>query len=119
MLYITGEITSLSSQANHIKTTGYKHCTPFKHDIRSASLCGVEFVVTKERREKRAQRKSCLKGLQRLLSVKRPPPANAKHIGFRRITRRTFVFERKKKPKDGLSWTVFIDSKRKVFSGDY
>ena len=31
-------------------------CTPFKHDIRCASLCGVEFVVTKERREKRAQR---------------------------------------------------------------
>ena len=26
------------------------------------SLCGVEFVVTKERREKRAQRESCLKG---------------------------------------------------------
>ena len=41
-------------------------CTPFKHDIRCASLCGVEFVVTKERREKRAQRESCLKGVQRL-----------------------------------------------------
>ena len=40
-----------------------KHCTPFKHDIRSASLCGVEFLVTKERREKRAQRESCLKGV--------------------------------------------------------
>ena len=37
-------------------------CTPFKHDIHCASLCGVEFVVTKERREKRAQRESCLKG---------------------------------------------------------
>ena len=42
-------------------------CTPFKHDIRSASLCGVEFVVTKERREKRAQRESCLKGVWSLL----------------------------------------------------
>ena len=41
-------------------------CTPFKHDIRCTSLCGVEFVVTKERREKRAQRESCLKGVQRL-----------------------------------------------------
>ena len=39
-------------------------CTPFKHDIRCASLCGVEFVVTKE---KRAQRESCLKGVLRLL----------------------------------------------------
>ena len=43
-------------------------CTPFKYDIRCASLCGVEFVVTKERREKRAQRESYLKGVQRLLS---------------------------------------------------
>ena len=43
-----------------------KLCTPFKHDIRCASLCGVEFVVTKERREKRAQRESCLKEVQRL-----------------------------------------------------
>ena len=41
-------------------------CTPFKHDIHCASLCGVEFVVTKERREKRAQRESCFKGVQRL-----------------------------------------------------
>ena len=40
--------------------------TPFKHDIRCASLCGVEFVVTKKKREKRAQRGSCLKGAQRL-----------------------------------------------------
>ena len=30
------------------------------------SPCDVEFVVTKERREKRAQRESCLKGVQRL-----------------------------------------------------
>ena len=45
----------------------YNLCTPFKHDIRCASLCGVEFVVTKKRREKRAQRESCLKGVQRLL----------------------------------------------------
>ena len=42
------------------------HCTPFKHDIRCGSLCGVEFVVTKERREKRAQRESCLKGVRSL-----------------------------------------------------
>ena len=42
-------------------------CSPFKHDIRCASLCGVEFVVTKERREKRAQRESCLKGVRSLL----------------------------------------------------
>ena len=41
-------------------------CTPFKYDIRCASFCGVEFVVTKERREKRAQRESYLKGVQRL-----------------------------------------------------
>ena len=41
-------------------------CTPFKHDIRCASLRGVEFVVTKERREKRAQRESCLKGVRSL-----------------------------------------------------
>ena len=41
-------------------------CTPFKHDIRCTSLCGVEFVVTKERREKRAQRESCLKGVRSL-----------------------------------------------------
>ena len=41
-------------------------CTPFKHDIRCASLCGVKFVVTKERREKRAQRESCLKGVRSL-----------------------------------------------------
>ena len=44
----------------------YNLCTPFKHDIRCASLCGVEFVVTKERREKRAQRESCLKGVRSL-----------------------------------------------------
>ena len=41
-------------------------CTSFKYDIRCASLCGVEFVVTKERREKRAQRESYLKGVRRL-----------------------------------------------------
>ena len=41
-------------------------CTPFKHDIRCASLCGVEFVITKERRKKRAQRESCLKGVRSL-----------------------------------------------------
>jgi len=41
-------------------------CIPFKHDIRCASLCGVEFVVTKERMEKRAQRESCLKGVRSL-----------------------------------------------------
>ena len=45
--------------------TKYNLCTPFKHDIRCASLCGV---VTKERREKRAQRESCLKGVQSLKS---------------------------------------------------
>ena len=44
----------------------YNPCTPFKHDIRCASLCGVEFVFTKERREKRAQRESCLKGVRAL-----------------------------------------------------
>ena len=41
-------------------------CAPFKYDIRCASLCGVEFVAIKERREKRAQRESYLKGVQRL-----------------------------------------------------
>ena len=45
----------------------YNLCTPFKHDIRCASLCGSEFVVTKERREKRAQRESCLKEVRSLL----------------------------------------------------
>ena len=35
--------------------------------ISAAPLCGVEFVVTKERREKRAQRESCLKGVWSLL----------------------------------------------------
>ena len=45
----------------------YNLCTPFKHDIRCASLCDVEFVVTKERRGKRAQRESCLKGVRSLL----------------------------------------------------
>ena len=45
----------------------YNLCNPFKHDLRCASLCGVDFVFKRERREKRAQRRSCLKGLQRLL----------------------------------------------------
>ena len=27
-------------------------CNPFKYDLRCASFCGVEFVFTKERREK-------------------------------------------------------------------
>ena len=49
----------------------YNLCTPFKHDIRCASLCGVEFVITKERREKRAQRESCLKGVRALLATKK------------------------------------------------
>ena len=40
-------------------------CTPFKHDFRCSSLCGVDFVF---KREKRAQRRSCLKGSQRLYS---------------------------------------------------
>ena len=30
----------------------YNLCNPFKHDHRCASLSGVEFVFTKERREK-------------------------------------------------------------------
>ena len=42
----------------------YNLCNPFKHDLRCASICGVEFVFPKERREKRAQRRSWLKGLQ-------------------------------------------------------
>ena len=41
-------------------------CYPFSPDVRCASLYGVEFVFTKERREKKAQRRSRLKGLQRL-----------------------------------------------------
>ena len=41
-------------------------CNPFKHHLRCASLYGVDFVFKRERREKRAQRRSCLKGLQRL-----------------------------------------------------
>ena len=45
----------------------YNLCNPFKYDLRCASLCGVELVFTKERREKGAQRRSSLKGLQRLL----------------------------------------------------
>ena len=69
-------LVNKSSNQNHklicAKTKGYfsnsnyNLCTPFKHDIRCASLCGVEFVVTKERREKRAQRESCLKGVRAL-----------------------------------------------------
>ena len=56
-----------SCAMNHVNHGLYDNlCTPFKHDIRCASLCGVEFVVTKKRREKRAQRESCLKGVQRL-----------------------------------------------------
>ena len=51
---------------NRLKSIIYNLCTPFKHDIHCASLCGVEFVVTKESREKRAQRESCLKGVERL-----------------------------------------------------
>ena len=30
----------------------YNLCNPFKHDLRCASLCGVEFVFKKDRREK-------------------------------------------------------------------
>ena len=45
----------------------YNLCNPFKYDLRCASLCGVEFVFTKERRENGAQRRSYFKGLQRLL----------------------------------------------------
>ena len=30
----------------------YNLCNPFKYDLRCASLCGVEFVFTNERREK-------------------------------------------------------------------
>ena len=30
----------------------YNLCNPFKHDLRCASLCGVEFVFPKERRGK-------------------------------------------------------------------
>ena len=48
------------------KKTPYNLCTPFKHDIRCASLCGVKFVVTKERRGKRAQFESSLKGVRSL-----------------------------------------------------
>ena len=44
-------------------------CDPFNPDLRCAPLCGVEFVFKKERREKRTQRRSGLKGLQRLLGV--------------------------------------------------
>ena len=44
----------------------YNLRTPFKYDIRGASLCGVEFVVTKERRENRAQRESYLKDVRTL-----------------------------------------------------
>ena len=36
----------------------------------AAPLCGVEFVVTKDRREKRAQRESCLKGVRSLYVAK-------------------------------------------------
>ena len=39
-------------------------CNPFNLDLRCASLCGVELVF-KKRRERRAQRRSGLKGLQR------------------------------------------------------
>ena len=56
-------------------------CTPFKHDIRCASLCGVEFVVTKKRTEKRAQRESCLKGVQRLKLIKRHRDRELSHHG--------------------------------------
>ena len=31
-------------------------CNPFEHDLRCASLCGVDFVFKRERREKRVQR---------------------------------------------------------------
>ena len=41
-------------------------CYPFSPDVRCASLYGVEFVFTKERREKKAQRRSGLKRLKRL-----------------------------------------------------
>ena len=51
-------------QLLHIRI--YNLYTPFKHDIRCASLCGVDFIVTKERRKKRAQRESRLKGVRSL-----------------------------------------------------
>ena len=41
-------------------------CNPFNPDLRCTSLCGVYFVFKGHRREKRAQRRSGLKGLQRL-----------------------------------------------------
>ena len=60
---LTGDIKLMQSD----KATGtFNLCTPFKHNIHCASLCGVEFVVTKERREKRTQRESCLKRVQRV-----------------------------------------------------
>ena len=65
------ETQEMSLRANNL-------CTPIKHDIHCASLCGVEFLVTKERREKRAQRESCLKGVQRL--------NNSDHFSSDRIT---------------------------------
>ena len=56
----TSDIESFTKNMNLI-CINYNLCSPFKRDIRCASLRGVEFVVTKERREKRAQRESCLK----------------------------------------------------------
>ena len=44
----------------------YHLCNPFKYELRCASFCGVEFAFKREIREKRAQRRSYLKGLQRL-----------------------------------------------------
>ena len=45
----------------------YNLCIPFKHDLHCASFCGLDSVFKRKRREKRAQRRSCSKGLQRLL----------------------------------------------------
>ena len=77
LVVIRLEIMKIVSQNCVENKISYNLCTPFKHDIRCASLCGVEFVVTKERREKRAQRESCLKGVNSLIFLiysKRLPP---------------------------------------------
>ena len=49
-----------------LMTGFFNLCNPFNSDLRCASLCGVDFVFKKERREKRAQWRSYLKGFQRL-----------------------------------------------------
>ena len=47
-----GPILILMVSEPEILTIPYNLCNPFKHDHRCASLSGVEFVFTKERREK-------------------------------------------------------------------